>query len=911
MKGWIEITAILACYLIMTLPVAGASGVNIMYNGVVKETVEYTPDNVINQIIKYRRDASDITWRDIKIHVTINSASLSQSIKSIYMYKCKTDSPSSCVQKTPETFDSYLDTEIAWKDISESIGASTYPEGGNIMFLVKLEDSEGVTSWVGIWNNIKRVSTKEFIFSRYEIPEMNVHASSVQYVEPIRAYIENFNMIPFRWASKVVFGNTDSLFVLGSSDDDLSASTPVFSVVEPQTNEIDSIGKKYHFVFPVTASGIAVPVTVNDNPTFTCGDGNCQNNIGENSISCCYDCGCEDEYYCNSPSQTPSEGTCENEDQISLNIRSVPMVDVEDCRSPAELTIPIEINNPPANLPETVRGTVKLGSSSYTVTCTGDDRPNYDCPVRLDSIRGCGRTTDVIEGNSISVTITYSDGPSQITKTVEEIFPQAKVNYDCDCGEGSYCDTGENQCESEEAIKLGITSLTSYLDSYSPGDTINLKAKVFNPPTCLVLVSSSAYLNLTDNQIVSPGSPTCSEPNEDYEYDCSIPFSITAYSSQTNYKFEPNTLIFEVTYNDGPTAKTKKLSTEFGPISIPSQTCGDGKIDQGETAETCCYDFGCTLPGQYCDEVKGCQIIDNIGLRATAYPTEFEDCTEDHGMRITAEVTNAPARLSPKNYVFITNGMVTPWKVDKGDRTMGIYEFLVAIPKLEGGCELPFYELANNSIKFTIEFPNGHTTIEKQLNATIKNVQIKPKFHPGNGVCEVNILENASNSCLDCPCEQDPNFGEDYYCSYDPDTYYGGCEPKSDVALVIDSPTNPVMFDSCENINYVMILGHIENAPAQGFKIASKYASMGGESVNVRKCKEIENYNETVFELNCSIAIPLKQDCSQGETYPYNGNTFSLVITYPDRNTKAVQTLTSPFANVVVTQNIRSMHDIM
>ncbi len=910
MNRLIEFGAILACYLVLTLPVAGAANVNILYNGAVKDTAEYTPDNVVNQMISYKREPSDITWRDVKIHVTINSASLAQSVQKIYMYKCKTSSPSSCIQKTPETFGSYLDTEIAWKDISEPIGSSTYPQGGNLLFLVKLQDSEGMTSWVGIWNNIKRTSTKEFLFSRYEIPEIDVHASSIQYVEPIRAYVENFNMIPFEWVKKVVFRNTDSLFVLGASDEDLDASTPIFSAVEPQTNEIDSIGKTFHITFPVTASGIAVPVTLNDNPTFTCGDGNCQSNIGENEISCCYDCGCEEGYYCNSPSQQPSDGTCESESQISLDVMAVPAVDVTECNVPSELIIPIEIVNPPANLPESIRGKVNLGGTFYTITCTGEP-PEYECPVRLEAERGCGKTTEVIEDNSIEVTINYNDGPTQVTRGLTEVFSQAKINYDCDCGEGKYCDTGTNTCESEEAITLGITYLTSYLDEYSPGDTINLKAKVFNPPTGMVLVSSSAYLNLT-NGIVSPGSPTCTGPDEDYVYDCSIPFSITAYSNQYNYKFEPNTLIFQVTYNDGPVAKTKTLQTGFGPISIPSQLCGDGKVDVGETPETCCMDAGCNSVEEYCDEVKGCQLIENIGLRATAYPTEFDDCTIEHLLRITAEVLNAPAKLEPKDFVFITNGMVTPWNIDKADRTLGIYEFLVEIPPLEGGCELPYYALEDNSIRLTIEYFNGQTPIEKQLNTTISNIYIEPMFHPGNGICEVNILENASNSCVDCPCDQDENYGEDYYCSYDPETFYGSCEPKSDMELVIDSPTSPVTYDSCEITNNLMILGHVENAPAQGFKIVSKYASMNGESVNVRRCKEVENHNETLFEMNCTISIPPEPECTQGMTYPYANNTFSIVVTYPDgKGRTALQTLTSPFADVSITQGIRTMYDIM
>jgi hypothetical protein len=64
--------------------------------------------------------------------------------------------------------------------------------------------------------------------------------------------------------------------------------------------------------------------------------------------------------------------------------------------------------------------------------------------------------------------------------------------------------------------------------------------------------------------------------------------------------------------------------------------------------------------------------------------------------------------------------------------------------------------------------------------------------------------------------------------------------------------------------------------------------------------------------MNCTISIPIEPECTQGMTYPYLNNTFSIVVTYPDgKGQKALQTLTSPFADVSITQGIRSMYDIM
>ena len=82
----LEIAAILACYLIITLPLAGATTVNIRHNGQIRETAEYDPASVVNQEITYVRDARDITWSNVRVAIQLTSASLAHSIRKALRY---------------------------------------------------------------------------------------------------------------------------------------------------------------------------------------------------------------------------------------------------------------------------------------------------------------------------------------------------------------------------------------------------------------------------------------------------------------------------------------------------------------------------------------------------------------------------------------------------------------------------------------------------------------------------------------------------------------------------------------------------------------------------------------------------------------------------------------------------------
>jgi hypothetical protein len=909
----LESLVVVACYLILTIPLTSATSVNIIFNGQVQQTVQYEPSDVVNQHITYVRDPRDINWANVRVAMRVNSASLAHSIKRVYLYKCGSLTPVGCMQKTPEVFDNYVDTEIAWTDIGQSTGSTKYPQEGNLLFLIKLEDPDGFESWMGLWNNIKRTSHREFFFYRHELSDLEVHAESANIVGPIASYIENYNMIPFKWLTKAVFDDAISIFAIGGDDSELETSPPIVQAVEPSSTTIDVINKENYLVFPVTSSGVNIPISLELNPEFQCGDGKCESNLGESHETCCYDCKCLDSNYCDVVQGSPETGVCKNEDLISLEVVGTPSSEITDCSQSFDVGVTARISSLPVSMSESVSGEVRVDGTPYSATCTLSSPGLYECRFTVPSNIQCGKGS-ISEGpNELRLTITYNDGENQVTRDLVESFPTISLRYDCSCPSGLYCDTGAESCQAEDAITLGITELTSYLDAYTPGDTIDLTAKIFNPPTGAVLVSASAGLNLT-NGIVSPGTPQCSGPSEDFEYTCSIPFSITGYQRSTNYKFFPNVLSFQVTYNDGPTARTTQLSTEFGPISIPSQECGNDVCDVEEDSTNCCQDCGCPGPGEYCDLARGCASLNDVSLSVVPFPTELEDCKAPNEVNIQATIENAPYDTRLDYKAITVNNQPVPWKFEcpETGNVGGVFSCLIEIPPIEG-CELPYYSVGPNKLTFTITFPNGddpQSTITRELNSSFADIQITPIPHK-DGICEPSLGENGSTACVDCPCLDDPAFGEEYYCDAGEGNPTGICLLKSGVSLVIESPLQPVNFNSCEDVNKVSVLMHVKNQPS-GMDIENTFATVGGEAARYLNCYEsFGGFLESNITLNCTIGLPPITTCSQGQTYNFSDNSISVVISYNDGNPKKVlQTLSADLPDFFITQDIRSLYDI-
>lgn len=827
----IELGAIMACYMLLMLPVVSATDVNILFNGELKETASISPENLVNRQVNIVHLPNDITWTNVKVLLSVSSASLAKSISRILVYKCKTDNPIDCIKSEPLEFEAYVDTELSWNDISEKTGPGMYPQSANVLMLVKLDGDS--TAWTAFWDTIERTNYNVFTTKSSEIGTVDVELESLELLGPVKSFIMDNQMLPFTWLKSVTF-SAKSLFGIGGNEDELD--TNELQGVRPPSTAVTSISKDFFMMFPETAN-INHPVVLNRNPTYTCGNNIPELHLGETQVNCCYDNGCPKGSYCDlSDEGRPETGTCRSESSIALEIPSVPSVQVEDCTQQVQFDISARVLNAPASLPETASGRVTLKDTVYPVTCTKYTVDSYKCPLVIQSPAGCGYGDSGIGPNRLSLTLTYTDGPNQVSRDFERGFGTVTINYDCACPEGYYCDSSKLKCQPEGSITMGVISVRSFIDDYNEaGDTIDVQMKINNPPSDLEVTGAEYELGYMtfggDNLTGMTGSITCEGGAETgHVYDCPIPFSISNYDHTKQYVMRDNSMTFDVSYSSGPDTKTKELTTGFSDVTIPSYRCGDGTCHPEEDSSNCCTDCGCETPGTYCDEEKGCQATEDIVLVVDSVtPDTVDGCKKQHQINMTAHIEGMPSDARIDHSSHRKEGAETGWPVtcSQPNQYTGIIQCSLTVPPQDGICQatsLPNqYVISPNDLSIKISYSDGSSMATKSLSASFSEIRINPVAVCGDGVCEDNLGEDASSCCLDCSCTDPTLFSPpqgsilDYYCDYDQsdpaDT--GECKYKNAIGLDVKSPTNTVMFTKCEIDNSLDVLVDIVNPPSR------------------------------------------------------------------------------------------------
>jgi len=911
----LEVFAIAVCYMIVAWPLASATSVNIFFNGQSQETAELSIGNLLNKQITSKHEPSDVTWTNVKILAEISSASLSHTIEKIYLYKCKKMSPINCIMTEPQVFDNWIDTELAWKDINEREGSGAYPQVANLLIIIKMIGPNGRTNWAGSWDTVRRTDYNVFNTYSHEISGLDFYAKSADLVQPIKSYIEGYQMIPFNWAEKVVLQGASSLYGLGGSESDLQSPPPQLQTAQPNTNEIDTINKDYYFLLSQTSSGIASPVTLNLNPSFDCGDGVCEIDLGETKESCCIDCGCLADEYCDVAGTGTS--TCKDADAIAIQVQPLTTPTVTDCSLPFDIDLKLTINNPPSSLTDTLTAYMTLNDEIHTSTCTKGLGAEYTCPVTMTPAMLCGSGSSLIGPNTANVTISYNDGPNVISQDLSASFPDLTVTYDCACQSGFYCDAGERRCKPEGSVGLQILNVTSYMINYNPaGDNIIVTAKITNPPSDLTTPGTANYvlgsLYKGGSLIVNgtSGNAQCTGGSStNHIYTCSIPISITNYDHENAYYYRGNSMTITATYSNGGTQAVKGLSAAISDVTIPSYRCGDGTQNAEETEENCCVDAGCSGTGKYCDAVSGCQYVNNVTLSMiSVQPKNTTDCKRINTINLTAKVSNVPYDLHVNYVYYYKGGELQNWglQCSTPNPVTGLSDCQLQIPPIDG-CELPYYTVGPNSLNMTITFPDGLSSmITRHLSTSFDNILVAPTWHCGQYGCETGVGESGENCCIDCGCVD----GE--YCDYDPMYNPNGqCRAKQDIRLVIDDPSAQVSLDTCEKSHTVDVRAHIENQPS-GMMLENWYGTINGESTEKLACQEHQRFSTSVNStFECKVIVPAVMECSKGDTFNYANNSLSFFISYTDGTGRRVtQTLTSSMPAIKITQSIRSVYDI-
>ncbi|MBU0530573.1 MAG: hypothetical protein KKC05_02765, partial [Nanoarchaeota archaeon] len=809
----------------------------------------------------------------------------------------------------PLDFDSFVDVDLSWDLVAEK---TAFPQTANILILVKSEGNGNVV-WHSFFTTIIRSDYDKLSKKELEITNIDVHVDSLDFVGSVKEFINRKQMIPFSWVSNVVFTSATSLDIFMGSTAEFEETPPVINIVIPPGNKIEDIGTDFTMVFPKTTN-IYSPITLNLNPSFTCGNDVHEADLGERSSNCCYDAGCDVGEYCDVNGLIES-GECKSLDSISMTVSPVTVETVQDCSDPITITLRPQINGV-SNPESTLNGIAKLQGIEYSVTCNLKGSSQYECLVNFVPTTTCGEGTYVIGSgnNELRLTVSFTDGASLVSKDVTANINDIEVDYECGCDAGQYCDAVLRSCRTD-SISLGIPVVeNSFLEDFASNKIIKLSFPINNPPSGMTLqpvVYEFGDIIFAGGSFDGPaGNVVCSDPENDYTYECSIPISIESYNSKTRYEIKRNNLTVTVQYRDGSVARDKTLTTaSFADIIIPAAECGNNQIEDGETSDTCCQDVGCSVTGQYCDAYGSCKLDNQVSLSLVDVDlTTFSDCDVEHFATITTRVNNPPSDLVITNPEHDSDH--GRWTIDCAQPTYN-GEFLcdLTIPVLPA-CSLDYEEIKDNTLNVTLLYSNNSLSerqIAKELSLSFNDLKVIPTYTCGDGVCETNLGEGA-HCCRDCGCSN-----IDQYCDFDPNYDTNGtCQIITDTQLVIENINRNLK--NCEVDNEVNIRARILNPPS-GIRIENVFAEINGSNAERVSCQQEAVEGLGNFSLVCKLRIPRLFACTAAggiNTYEYNPNTLYARIAFNNGTNKRItQTLPADLGKITVSQEFKSIYDIM
>jgi len=844
----VELTAILAAYLLLSLPIASATSVK-----------------VVTQAGWQKTDVPELVSRSVSkvgnsINVTISNLT-ADTVQSVYIYKCRGMEPDACASEAPDFYsveNSTLNIQIPWDEASDPTG-----QFANLMFIVKVLRPAGA-AWQSFWHRVEQTGSSSADIDNVELyTDMYTPSDIVNFIQE-RA------MLPFGSAYQV----TKAVFLLAGSLYELRSDTamPGFVTQFHSTNQIETpLPNRYSYVFPANG-GVKNAITLYDNPSYTCGNGECETVLGESPSNCCYDCPCSAGYYCDGVGTDYESYACRSEAAMGLEVVSPSTISIGNCYISHTKEITVRISSPPASL-QVISTRYSLGGGpEASAPCQDVGSGYYRCNITIPADPNCGPGERVpyLTGNRVFFDISYNDGGQTKTKELAADIPDIDLRswvcgqygcetdagessdvccYDCACPAGQYCHGSGTVYEGyscrpklTDANINVVSARPASFRPHTPGDTVSLIVQISPKPAGLIVSQPSCELACLSGteQCTATCQLACTEiPSDDpdiHNMSCALTFVIQSYDRTKSYSLTP-TISLPVSYSDGPREDVREtLNRGFATITVSPSACGDGWCGTDEDFSTCCYDCACPA-GQYCDWVSGtpkeggvCR-EETIGIAASPEQTEFEAGIGTDG-RTAQQVTNVSVHIygAPASMQYVSaecdfngSGCVVRGCTGAGADWMCEMAILPLDPLLS-----PFYNPAEKKVvltparfRFTITYNNGSNSVAKELVSELPDMFITPKPVCGNYICDEEFGESAETCCLstDCPCVHDPRYGPEYVC-IPGDVPESRCVKKSDIALAIVAPDTEcrivpeALGGNCTFYQGLEIDAYISNAPA-------------------------------------------------------------------------------------------------
>ena len=916
-----QVAAIMVCYIMLNIPVVIATNSNIdvkIYLGdSLLETTMISPNSYIQVHVSPNSGTNKVT-------ISVSNKTSKQIIKAV-IYKCGGLDPVACMSSSPETFTGNMQKEYDWSELADT--TMNYPQTGHIIILVEMAGTS--SEWYGYHYRLYKhdqYSGFDPVFSD-NIDYVKIHAQTSDMAAKIKDFINTRKMIPMNpaWVKDAWLKHATGFYELTSDDPPAGFQT--------ETNSsyiITGIEGEYSFAFPIKSGSIRNPVVFNMNPSFTCGNGNCESGLGENSVNCCYDCSCSFGQYCD------IDVGCRSMGIVSLDLVGQQQTGISNCYVPHNINIYVKIVGAPTGM-TILNQSYKLGSNPVQPTTCVNTGSSYNCPLTVPADPMCSGDSYVLGPNTISFGIRYQDGPDMREKEVSTSFPNVVVSswtcgngaceaslgeddsnccYDCPClGQGRYCDMEPGNMSSVRCMNdltdnnLQISNVAPiHFYTHQPGDTVSLGISITSKPRGLSGMSPSCSMECTrDDSVPCTASCTisCTEkPSQNpnvYNSTCTMSFSISGYNQTVDYTLYPR-LTASVGYRNGTETISKTLSNTFATLFIGAHWCGDGTCNPDESPGGCCYDCACPS-GQYCDtkdtayHTQGdtCKPMSGIGMEVSDIgPVDFTDSTYQHIMDFSVSVTNVPRGAEVHPVCRLAGGSVQCASTCSDINASGVSVCNIVIPSINYKTT-PHYNNASNrilldqnSVNISLDFNNGSSVASKSVLIDIPQISIEPTFHCGNGLCEWDLGEAYDNCCVDCTCPS-----ADEYC-YTGVNLAGQCLKSSQIYLMFDGmEPDPItctimqLEGDCIFVDPLLMSTHVMNPP-DDMEVISSWYTQGNDTRDVN-CVEGDNASYT-----CSMTMDTVEDSTEGSTK--SDGMITLTISYTRNNTRVTQNITASFA---------------
>ncbi len=335
----------------------------------------------------------------------------------------------------------------------------------------------------------------------------------------------------------------------------------------------------------------------------------------------------------------------------------------------------------------------------------------------------------------------------------------------------------------------------------------------------------------------------------------------------------------------------------------PTYVCGNGVKDSslGETEQNCCYDFGCSQSGFYCDTAaSACRQEGGISMSYADRPVlRITNCNIWNRLNVSVRVNNPPGDM-----VFVSReqnigGYITSVSCTGGPETSYLYTCEISVPPQQN-CGSGETEIGPNYLNFTIQFDDGPAKKTKKISTILPDITVG-SFVSGDGICERSLGESEANSCYDCGCFSG------YYCdAAGPGS--ASCRPDITSSDFFVSNVNPANFPfyNAQAGDSFSLNANINNRPqslsivgrACSFECSSETSCSASCFVD---CEEIGPAQPNIYSSSCRVDF-LIQNYNSQQTYRLSP-TLNFTVIYNNGTSQITKTLSTRFNTITTGRN--------